>query len=227
MSNKSSNSPLLKLAMAVKAELDESKIAFALAGAIVADLYRAEPRATADIDVLVAISEDNVAEASRIVEKLGFTARIATQEMLRGDTRFPRRARRGTPQIVVGRSAGRPYGLDLLLLTLPWAARALERSRSSLINFPGLGPIPCLTVEDLLISKLFALKNSSVRRYKSSDLPDIVLIFEHNSKIDWNYLSDRMSELELVLPKIVERIVPASLARISRKFRKKVQNVDY
>ena len=112
--------------------------------------------------------------------------------------------------------------MDLLLLSLPWTKRALERSSANKIKFGELPPLPCLTVEDSIISKLYAIKSNSDRVYKKSDVSDIVLIFENNSNLDISYLSDVMTEFELVLPKILEE-KNYLLARISRKNRKKTK----
>ena len=208
-------------------KLSDTGIDFALAGGIAADIYRGETRATEDLDLLVEISAKDVDLAKELVDSLGFTPSIVTEAQLQGNTRFARRAKRSTPQIVVGRAENKPYGVDFLLLSMPWAQTAMERSKSNQINIPSIGLIPCLTVEDLIISKLFALKNNSSRRYRKSDIPDVVLMFEHNSNLDIPYLSNALQELELVLPKIIEQETNYILARISRKNRKKQKSLDY
>lgn len=207
--------------------LKERGVPFALAGGVLADLYRGEPRATDDIDVLVAINEASVEKAEEIISLLGYKPSVATEAMLQGDVRFKRKTKHSTPQLVVGRDKKKPYGVDLMLLSFPWAANALERAECNLIDFPGVGRLPCLTVEDMVISKLFAIKNSSSRRYKKSDIPDVALMIENNSDIDLNYLSDSMKMLELILPKGVEQEAPPLIARVSRRIRKKSRSFDY
>ncbi len=206
--------------------LKEHKILFALSGGIAADIYRNEPRATDDVDFVVAIDETDIEKGSKIISALGYTPSITTEEMLRGDTRFSRKAKKGEPRLLVGRAPEKPYGIDFLLLTFPWAKNALERAQSNSIDL-GFGFVPCLTVEDLIISKLYAIKQSSIRRYKKSDIPDIALMLEHNSDIDLNYLTDVMTTLELVLPKGIEQDAHYLLSRISRKNRKKDKAIDY
>jgi hypothetical protein len=205
----------------------KQQVQFALAGGIPADLYRGEPRATDDIDILVAIDEKNVNRARDIILSLGYIPAVATEPMLKGDTRFRGKRKRGTPQIVVGRDKEKPYGVDLLLLSFPWARDALERSQHNLIDIAGIGQVPCMTVEDMIISKLFAIKNNSLRRYKKSDIPDIALMLENNPDVDLNYLSNAMENLELILPKGVEQDAPLLLSRISRGIRKKNRKLEY
>ena len=207
--------------------LREQGILFGLAGGIVADQYRGEPRATEDIDVLVAIGANEAARAAELVQSLGYAPVVVTKAMLEGDVRFRRKSSSSPAQIVVGRDRAKPYGVDLLLLSLPWAGVALERSQHNLIEVGGVGRVPCLTVEDLIISKLFAIKNSAERRFKKPDIPDIALMLEHNPDVDLNYLSDVMTMLELILPKGVEQEAAPLIARISRKMRRKNRTLDY
>lgn len=227
MSSEDNRPSLLSLIVEAKEELERREIPYALAGGLAADFYRGEPRATADVDLLVAITADQVEIAKEVLHALGYQGSVATKEMLEGNLRFARRARRGTAQIVVGRSETKPFGIDLLLLSLPWGKLALERSRHNLIDIPLFGKLPCLTVEDMLISKLFALKNSSERRYKKSDIPDIALMLENNTDLNLNYLSDQMIALELPFPKIVDPLTPVILNRISRKLRRRSRLLHY
>lgn len=222
-----SSTSLPDLAKEVCEILKENNIEYALAGGIIADIYRGEPRATDDIDLLVAIDESDINQATSILNSLGFTPSIITESMLKGDTRFRRKSKRDTPQIIVGRDHEKPFGVDFLLLTFPWALNALKRSKQNMLKLIGANPVPCLTVEDMIISKLFAIKNNSTRRYKKSDIPDIALMLENNSDVDLNYLSDSMEKLELILPKGVEAEAPPILSRLSRKIRKRSKSFDY
>lgn len=207
--------------------LSSSSIDFALAGGIVADTYRGEPRATDDVDVLVAIDENNLHRGEEVITILGYNPSIATEAVLSGDTRFRRKASQSKPQMIVGRDPAKPYGIDLLLMTFPWAQAALVRAQYNLIELPGIGETPALTVEDLIIAKLFAIKNNPARRYKTSDIPDIALMLENNPDIDLNYLSDALTSLELILPKPIEDESHHILSRVSRKMRKKNRNLGY
>ncbi|MEZ4754142.1 MAG: nucleotidyl transferase AbiEii/AbiGii toxin family protein [Bdellovibrionota bacterium] len=227
MSKESDIPTLFELTKLVCNKLEVAKIQFAIAGGICADIYRGEPRATDDIDVLVAVDEQNIEQAKEIIKDLGYSPAIVTENMLRGETRFKRKSKQGPPQIIVGRDTNKPYGVDFLLMTFPWANTALERSKSNLIKISGIGEIPCLTVEDMIISKLFAIKNNSTRRYKKSDIPDIALMLENNADIDLVYLSHSMEVLELILPQGVESEAHFSLVRISKKMRRRKKLIDY
>jgi hypothetical protein len=79
---------------------------------------------------------------------------------------------------------------------MPWVEIALERSQANRIDF-GFGPVTCITVEDLVLSKLYSVKNQSTR---FMDLDDLKSIFEVNQKLDWVYLRHQMKQLNLTVP---------------------------
>jgi len=195
---------------AVTTFLLSKKYRIALAGGFVASYYRKSPRATNDLDILFFAGEDHVQEAEKIISHFGLTPHLLRKADLEGGPLFAIK-RRSTPvYIVAGRtknSENFSIGLDLLLPTLPWAQSALERAVHNKIDF-GFGLIPCLTVEDILISKIYALKNQPTR---FMDLDDIKSIFESDHSLNLAYIANQMKTLELHFPKEVHPFLPKAL----------------
>lgn len=48
--------------------------------------------------------------------------------MLAGNARFPRKRKQASAQIVVAQEPSKPFGVTLLLLSLPWAEEAILHS---------------------------------------------------------------------------------------------------
>jgi hypothetical protein len=210
---------------AIQALKSEGSI-FAVGGGFAASLYRAQFRVTNDIDLLIYAEDDSLDRAQAIIKGVGLKSGIVRKADLEGGSAFAIKNKSTEPQIVVGRrekdAPGMP-GLDFLLPALPWQQRALERAQSNLKDF-GFGALPCITVEDVIIAKLYALKN---RPDRFKDLDDLQSIFSVNHRLDLAYLGGMMTELSLSLPSGIEKNAPSALGKISkvvRKGRKHTQN---
>jgi hypothetical protein len=130
------------------------------------------------------------------------------------------RKRGNTPAfLVIGRDPADRFrmGVDFILPEMPWFLPALDRAQNNRIDF-GFGPLPTLTVEDVIVSKLYALKNDA-RRFK--DLDDLQSILRRGLNLDFQYLSDRMRVLSLPFPRELESELPGTLRKISKKVRRK------
>lgn len=197
--------------------LKTSQVRFALAGGLVTSVYRKERRDTADLDFLI-LAEDPQKKAEEIIKYFGMNPGIARKADLEGGPPWLIKKKTSPVWMVVGRDFKDKdsIGLDFLLPTIPWFDRALERAEHNAIDY-GFGPIPSLTVEDIVISKLFALSKRS-DRFK--DLDDLQSIFESEIEIDFKYLSGRMGELFLPIPSILHKISPQALRVVSKKIRK-------
>jgi len=124
--------------------------------------------------------------------------------------------KKNTPvYIVCGRSEelNKKIGVDFLLSSMPWSKNALNRAQFNLIDF-GCGEIPCITIEDLILSKLYSLKNQSTR---FMDLDDLRSIFESKNIIDWAYVKDQVIELKLTFPKALKPFIPKNIFRKIKK----------
>jgi hypothetical protein len=123
------------------------------------------------------------------------------------------KSKRGKTWMLVGKTKepSKP-NVDILLSDIPWVEVAIHRAQSNLIDF-NFKKIPCLTAEDIIISKLYSLKNRSDR---FQDLDDIKEIFIAQKNLDTTYVSDRMIEFKLLIPSALKNLVPKELFQTSK-----------
>lgn len=192
---------------------------FALCGGLVASIYRTDKRATDDVDFVIAAGTSSCQVASDIITGLGFEVGVIRAADLEGGPKFAIKKKNTAQCIVVGRipSDTNAVGLDILLPGLSWVELAVERAQSNLIDF-GFAIIPCITVEDCIVSKLMAFKHKSTR---FEDLADIRAIFEAKHELDLPYLIGRMQDFNLPIPEVLWDYAHYLLVRVSKKLRKK------
>ena len=191
----------------------QKKITFALAGGLVASLYRSHERMTADLDFLFLFQGDIEKAAEEVLHELGLEPRPLTKADLEGGPLHARKRTRGPVWMLCGLAKSpQQVRVDLILPIMPWTELALERAQAHRIDF-GFARVPCITVEDLVVSKLYALKNRSDR---FQDLDDLKEIFSKDQPFDLSYLSDRMAELLLPIPRPLLKAVPKVLVRLSK-----------
>lgn len=180
-------------------------IGFAVAGGLAADLYRAEPRTTMDVDLAI-VADESEQQARQLLERLGFGATVAWKADLAGGSLFAIKAKKTPACVVVGRIQGKAAegGVDILLPALPWVSAAVERAQFNLIDF-GFGPVPVLTLEDLILSKLYALTALPVR---PKDMDDLQSIDDVGHRIDAAYVGGKAKEYGIKLPRTVKPFVP-------------------
>jgi hypothetical protein len=193
-------------------------VCFAVAGGFAAGLYRLEPRLTMDVDLVILAAADGVETAMDVIEALGLKARIARKADLAGGPLFAIRRGNTKPCIVVGRPADNPQGegVDLLLCGFPWVEDAARRAQGHEVDF-GFGPVPVLTLEDVLLAKLWALQASPLR---AKDLDDLQSIIEANHDLDIAYLAGQIGRLKIVIPPQAEPFLPKSILLLSRDARR-------
>ena len=198
---------------AVKA-LRERNIMFAVAGGLAADLYRLEPRLTMDVDLAIVTKSRELKTAKDVLESLGLSPGVAREADLAGGPLFAIRRKSTKPCMVVGRREGAPggEGVDLLLSAIPWVADATRRAQDNPIDF-GFGPVPVLTVEDVIVSKLFALSSA---RLRAKDLDDLQSIYDADDDIDVAYLASQMRRWKIVVPRQAEPFLDDTILKISR-----------
>ena len=155
-------------------ELKEQNIAFAVAGGFAANLYRADLRLTQDVDFVLLSSEKELEAAKALIEKLGLKVGVVREAELAGGPLFAIKSKSTKPYIVGGRPADNPRGpgIDILLNTFPWVEEATLRAQDHQVDF-GFGKLPTLTVEDVIIAKLWALQASQIRAKDLDDLQSI------------------------------------------------------
>lgn len=205
---------LKSLFQAAVRELRERKVLFAVAGGFAADLYRREPRLTMDVDLGILTESRSAETAVSVVEALGLHAGIARQADLAGGPLFAIRKRNTAPCMVVGRPEGREgaEGVDLLLPAIPWVRDAVLRAQDNAADF-GFGPVPALSLEDVILSKLHALGAAQLR---AKDLDDLQSIFAAGHDVDVPYLAGQMRRFEIAIPRAAKAFLPETLVKISR-----------
>ena len=202
------NSSLLETMRRVVELLRSEKCTYALAGGILVSGYREDVRATNDIDLLLQSDQESTLKAKNIIISLGLIPRLVKLHNLK---RSPMMNKKSAPVlIVVGRGSELDIGVDFILPDMPWFGSAITRAQSNLIDF-GFGEIPCITIEDMIIAKIFAGRDK--------DLDDLKSIFRKGNQIDIEYLSGEIIELKLAVPRDVQKLMPKQLQKIVKKKR--------
>ncbi len=201
--------------------LQKEKIRFAVAGGITASLYRQDERLTKDIDFLIATDTENEEKSSLILKQLGLTPSLITDADLAGGPLFKIKNKNGIVMMVIGRAPNHTsiIGVDFILPKMPWATEALERAQYMKVDF-GFGELPVLTVEDVIISKLYAFKNDSTRLKDCDDIQSILL---SKRELDLPYLAGRMRAYRLPIPKQLASIASVELNRISKSVEREIR----
>lgn len=192
--------------------LEDHRVRFALTGGFVASIYRDEPRATHDLDFLLFAEESPEQQAHELLKKLKFHPRVVRQADLEGGPMFAIKNQLSPVCIVVGREESL-IGVDFLLPTLMWVTEAVERAQHNQIDF-GFGGVPCVRIEDFIISKLISYNNQKTR---FKDLDDLQSVFQKKQEIDFVYLKTRIAKYNLKIPEVLKDSVPVELRKLIRK----------
>lgn len=204
--------------------LNESGADFALAGGMVASIYRANERTTNDLDFLIVFDGDTKEKAEEIIGQFKLVPHTIRKAELEGGPMFAIKRKNSAPFIIAGRGkeGEHAFGLDFILPEMPWFDTAIKRASHNKIDF-GFGPIPCMTKEDVIISKLYSLANDQKR---FNDLDDLKSIFQAGHEIDIPYICGRMNELGLQVPISLKETAPKALLLTSKRVRRKFRNTD-
>jgi hypothetical protein len=195
-------------------ELGNREVPFAVAGGLAASLYRMEARLTMDVDLVILTESEGEKTAVEVLEAIGLEVGIARKADLAGGPLFAIRKRNTAPCMVVGRAADKSFeeGVDILLPSMPWAREGVLRAQDNRVDF-GFGPVPVLTLEDMIIAKLYALTAGAPR---PKDMDDLQSIFAAGHDMDIPYLAGQMKRLGLTVPRTAEPFLPADLVTLAR-----------
>lgn len=195
--------------------LKREKVRYALAGGLTASIYRQEERLTRDLDFLIFSEFHPEQKAIEIIRSLDLEPHLVRKADLEGGPLFLIKSKRSAPWIVAGRGPkdSSKIGVDFILPALPWFENALKRAERNTIDF-GFGKVPCLTVEDVILSKFFSLRNDPTR---FNDLDDLKSIFLVKHPLDLAYLAGEMRRLGLEVPPPVRDLAPKVLHLVSKK----------
>ena len=156
--------------------------------------------------------------AVSVIKALGLEAIIARKADLAGGPLFAIRRRNTEPCIVVGRGVGdaSAEGVDILLPAIPWVTDAVKRAQANAVDF-GFGAVPALTLEDIILAKLYAL---GAARLRAKDLDDLQSIFEADHQVDMPYIAGQMRRFGIVVPREAETFLPGIILQFSRDVRR-------
>lgn len=198
--------------------LNNSHAEYALADGLVASIYRENERTTNDLDFLILSGNDSLKAASSLITHFELEAHILRKADLEGGPMFAIKRKNTPPYIIAGRTKEK-IGLDFILPAMPWFKDALARAQSNTINF-GFGLVPCLTKEDVIISKLYSLHNDPTR---FNDMDDIKSILKAQPDMDLAYICGQMQKLQLTVPDSLKEIVPKPMLLTSKRVRRELK----
>ncbi len=184
---------------------------YALAGGLLVSAYREDVRATNDIDLLLFTEEKPELVAQEILSSLGRTVTLVKLHELKP---MPLMNKKGKPAVLaVGREPGLGIGIDFILPAMPWFDTAIKRAQFNQIDF-GFGPVPCITVEDMILAKLFAARDK--------DFDDIKSILRMSAQpkapaLDGLYLGTQIRALAIHVPTVISKMMPKPLRALVRK----------
>jgi hypothetical protein len=191
---------------------------YALAGGLVASLYRKNIRMTRDVDFLFFTGAGSETEARKTLKACGLQVSELRKADLEGGPLHAIKSKSTPILLLAGRTPGSAtgsangVGVDFLLPGFPWFDKALERAEKNHVDF-GFGKLPCLTAEDVLLSKFYSAFNRADRFQDFDDIKEICL-YQH--ELDLNYLTDQIRELELRIPAVLKDSVPGILWKTSK-----------
>jgi len=202
--------------------LQASNADYALAGGLVASVYRKDERTTNDLDFLIFSDKKTQEMAVSIIRKFGLEPHVIRKADLEGGPMFAIKRGNTLPYIVAGRAKKdeKKIGLDFILPNMPWFEESLKRAKFNKIDF-GFGPVACLTKEDLIIAKLYSLQNDQSR---FNDLDDLKSIFQAGHDIDLPYICGQMQKLKLSVPDPIKDFVPKPILLTSKRVRREFKN---
>lgn len=191
---------------------------YALAGGLIASVYRENERTTNDLDFLLLSGKDSEKVASSIITHFALEPHVIRKADLEGGPLFAIKRKSTPPYIIAGRTKEK-IGLDFILPAMPWFEDAFTRAQFNPIDF-GFGPVPCLTKEDIVISKLYSLHNDPTR---FNDMDDIKSILRAQPDFDIAYICGQMQKLQLTVPDSLKEIVPKPMLLTSKRVRRELK----
>ncbi|MBL7662468.1 nucleotidyl transferase AbiEii/AbiGii toxin family protein [bacterium] len=196
----------LQLLEKVYQEINKTDCRYAVCGGLAASYYRSRPRLTNDADLLFKDRslEQTKKTAEKIINKIGYKVVVGWISSQRRD--FPSKV-----ALIIGQMPGQELSstIDFLLPVFPWFENALERAKDNLLNY-GFAKLPTITIEDIIVAKLFSL---AIEPSRFSDLDDLKSIFLANHNLDLAYLSGQCESLALIVPREISSFAPKALKR--------------
>ncbi len=174
---------LLKALSKITTWLEEQEIAYMVFGGIANAIY-GNPRLTYDIDVKIKIDEDRIDKFVNQIKIIGKALPENIAQFIKDTNVLP---------LTIN-----DVRIDIVLATLPFEIRAIERSKK--VAYQKVAFKVC-TIEDFIIQKAVSTREK--------DWYDISTIIEINrNKLNWDYLMGNCQDLSRFLdnPEIIEKI---------------------
>lgn len=160
--------------------IESTGIPYMITGSIAA-AYHAEPRATRDIDLVIAVSSDEMAELLVRLDSEGFyVSHEAAREALRRESQFD----------AIDPESG--WKVDWIIRKdRPFSRKEFERrQRVELMDLE----LPMVTAEDLIIAKLeWARKGASELQLRDA----LAIVVQRGGQLDRGYIENWVDELHL------------------------------
>ncbi|HMO18816.1 MAG TPA: nucleotidyl transferase AbiEii/AbiGii toxin family protein [Oligoflexia bacterium] len=196
----------LELLKKVIGQLEDRKVDYILCGGIAASLYRDKPRLTNDVDLAIFYKnyDDSKAIAKEIIESIGARASLGWIPQLK--EKYIK-----TMALVIGQFDSENYDatVDIILPNLPWVEKAISNGKNHVIDY-GFAGIPVITVDDLIIAKIFAL---NVEPNRFQDLDDLKSIFLSSVELNLPYIKSAMVNYEINVPDTLWDFCPSLLKK--------------
>jgi hypothetical protein len=157
-------------------KLDQAKIPYMLTGSVASNFY-STPRMTRDIDIVVELLKPNLEDLTLLFNKEFYIDKEMIKEAIDCEGMF---------NIIHNESV---FKIDFIIRKHN-EYRKMEFQRRRSIKFNGI-PICIVSIEDLIISKLFWAKDSS----SEMQIKDIRALLHSGSQIDEEYLYDWIQKL--------------------------------
>ena len=149
------------------------RVAFALVGGLAVSI-RAEVRFTRDVDLALAVTEDELTSLVRDLRAAGYHLHSVLEHEIAGRTATVRLVERGSVHV------------DLIVASCGIEPEIV--ASAPLVELRGVGTLPVATAEDLL-----AMKVLSMNEHRRRDLDDSIQLVLTNPNLDLEHVRARLS----------------------------------
>jgi len=191
--------------------LQDRGIPFAVGGILVASVYRKEKRAMNNLALLVNAAPKDISFLTDIFPGELSETLLPDSAVIHG-VKAVRSLATVKNVLVINVDSKVNLGLEIVFSTFPWFKEAFERAQYNRIDF-GFGSIPSLTVEDVIIAKLYS---STVAEDRYLDRDDVQNILQAKHELDLAYLTKQINKFSLEFPKSLWEDASEGLRRIGR-----------
>ena len=176
-------------------------------------------RLTADIAIFPSINSEKFGR--EVIYGLGLEPFEVREAQLKGGPLHAIKSKTTPIQIILGRNSASDstVGIDFLLPSITWVSGAVKRAQENIKDI-GFGlKEPVLTLEDLIVSKLFSFQSNSSR---VKDLDDLSNILAQKPRLNNEFLASQISALKLKIPPAIKDYFHYKVLRVERKIKNSI-----